>query len=435
MTATTKKLAQDSLGFALGGAARALAMVDAGTTLPKALASSFDATNATGSARGAIQDLCYRSMRCWALSKALMALLLDNAPQQERLGPLICIALGLLADARRPYADHTVVDQAVSACDADRELARAKGLVNAVLRRFLRERDLLLAKALRDEPARYNYPQWWIDMARTHWPAEWQAVLEAGNAHPPLTLRVNRRKTTVESYLQRLAQAGIEGTAIGPLAVRLTHPLPVSEIPGFDEGWASVQDAAAQLVAPLMDLQPGMRVLDACAAPGGKSGHLLETADIELLALDQDAQRLTRVAQNLDRLQLRGALVCGDARQRSWWDGKPFDRILADVPCTASGIVRRHPDIRWLRRPSDARDLARLSSQILDNLWGMLQPGGTLLLVTCSIWPEESELQAEAFAHRHNAVRLPAPGQLLPTQAANSDHDGLFYALLQKPAV
>ena len=163
-----------------------------------------------------------------------------------------------------------------------------------------------------------------------------------------------------------------------------------------------------------------------CAAPGGKSGHLLETADIDLLALDQDPDRLQRVAQNLDRLQLNAAMRCGDARQRDWWDGRPFDRILADVPCTASGIVRRHPDIRWLRRPSDSGDLARLASAILDNLWGMLHPGGKLLLVTCSIWPEESSLPAEAFARRHDAVVLPAPGQLLPTQTLNIDHDGLL---------
>ena len=281
----------------------------------------------------------------------------------------------------------------------------------------------------------YNYPQWWIDKARANWPAEWQALLEAGNAHPPLTLRVNRRKTTVKAYLGLLSQAGIEAMQIGPMAVRMAQPLPVAAIPGFDEGWVSVQDAAAQLAAPLLELQSGMRVLDACAAPGGKSGHLLETADIDLLALDQDPDRLQRVAQNLDRLQLNAAMRCGDARQRDWWDGRPFDRILADVPCTASGIVRRHPDIRWLRRPSDSGDLARLASAILDNLWGMLHPGGKLLLVTCSIWPEESSLPAEAFARRHDAVVLPAPGQLLPTQTLNIDHDGLFYALLQKPAV
>lgn len=438
MSAAGGKLAQDSLAFALGGAARALAMVDAGTALPKALSASFGATRATPSARGAIQDICYRSMRCWGMSKALMAAMVEKAPQQAQLGTLICTALGLLADASRPYADHTIVDQAVAACAADRELARAKGVVNAVLRRFLRERQALMARVLEDEQARWNYPQWWIDKARKDYPHDWQRLLEAGNAHPPLTLRVNRRKISAEDYLGQLARAGIEATLIGPAAIRLTKPVPVTEIPGFGDGWVSVQDAGAQLAAPLMDLNSGMRVLDACAAPGGKSGHMLETADIDLLALDQDAERLERVAQNLQRLQLSAELRQGDARERGWWDGQPFDRILVDVPCTASGIVRRHPDIRWLRRPSDAADLARLAADILDNLWSMLRPGGKLLLVTCSVWPEESTRQADSFAARHQAIRLPAPGQLLPAhdgQQGNSDHDGLFYALLQKPAV
>jgi 16S rRNA (cytosine967-C5)-methyltransferase len=176
-------------------------------------------------------------------------------------------------------------------------------------------------------------------------------------------------------------------------------------------------------------------VLDACAAPGGKSGHLLECADIDLLALDQDGQRLQRVTDNLQRLQLQASLRQGDAASPAWWDGKPFDRILADVPCTASGIVRRHPDIRWLRRKGDAPQLAALSAQILDNLWRMLAPGGKLLFVTCSVWPQESEGQAAAFAVRHQALRLPAPGQLLPVADEHSDHDGLFYALFQKPGL
>ena len=441
MSTAAGKLAQDSLAFALGGAARALAMVDAGTALPKALSVTFNTTRAMPSARGAIQDLCYRSLRCWGLSKALMAALVEKAPQQPQLGPLICAALGLLADASRPYADHTVVDQSVSACAADRDLARAKGMVNAVLRRFLRERPVLMERVLQDEPARWNYPQWWIDKTRTDYPDQWQALLEAGNAHPPLTLRVNHRKISVDDYLVQLSQSGIDATRIGQAAIRLAKPVPVTEIPGFTDGWVSVQDAGAQLAAPLLNASAGMRVLDACAAPGGKSGHLLETADIDLLALDQDAERLERVAQNLQRLHLHAELRQGDARKRDWWDGRLFDRILADVPCTASGIVRRHPDIRWLRRSSDAADLARLASDILDNLWSMLRPGGKLLLVTCSVWPEESSQQADSFVLRHQAIRLPAPGQLLPArpeqagQQGNSDQDGLFYALLQKPAV
>jgi 16S rRNA (cytosine967-C5)-methyltransferase len=176
-------------------------------------------------------------------------------------------------------------------------------------------------------------------------------------------------------------------------------------------------------------------VLDACAAPGGKTGHILECANVELVALDSDAKRLTRIEENLQRLQLDATLKSGDAADRDWWDGRPFDRILADVPCTASGIVRRHPDIRWLRRKGDAAQLATLSARILDNLWQMLRPEGKLLFITCSLWPHESEMQAAAFAMRNNAIRLPAPGQLLPTVGSEQDHDGLFYALFQKAVV
>jgi 16S rRNA (cytosine967-C5)-methyltransferase len=216
--------------------------------------------------------------------------------------------------------------------------------------------------------------------------------------------------------------------------VRLAKPVAVGLIPGFEAGLVSVQDAGAQLAAPLLDVQDGMRVLDACAAPGGKTCHILELADAELTAVDADPKRLLRVEENLQRLGLSATLKAFEAQTRVWWDGQPFDRILADVPCTASGIVRRHPDIRWLRRKGDALQLATLSAKILDNLWQMLRPNGKLLFVTCSLWPQESEAQAAAFAVRHGAIRLDAPGQLLPTGGAGQDHDGLFYALFQKNA-
>jgi 16S rRNA (cytosine967-C5)-methyltransferase len=428
-------LKSDSLAFALLGAANALAAVESGVALPRALALEFDSADMTPGARGAIQDLAYRSMRAWGSSQTLLALLTEKAPQQVRLKTLVCCALALLADTDPAYAPHTVVDQAVVAANSDAELVRAKGMVNAVLRRFLRERESLLAQAVMQETARWNYPQWWIDKARTSWPDKWQSLLAAGNAQAPLTLRVNQRKTTVSDYLAILAQHGMAATQIGTHAVRLTQALPVSRIPFFSEGWVSVQDSAAQLAAPLLDVKDGMRVLDACAAPGGKTGHLLELARPELFALDHDGQRLERVAQNLTRLQLDARLVVGDASLQSWWDGILFDRILADVPCTASGIVRRHPDIRWLRRPADSRQLAKQSSAILDNLWQLLKPSGKLLLVTCSLWPEESVQQADAFAARHQAIRLDAPGQLLPVATADHDQDGLFYALFQKASV
>ncbi len=410
-------------------------MVEAGNALPRALSEVFAVTAAPPASRGAIQDLAYRSMRNWGSSKALLNLMADSPPQQPRLATLILCALALLNETPPYYAAHTVVDQAVAAADADRTLSRAKGLVNAILRRFLREKEALLRELADDPEFRWNYPAWWIDQCRTAWPDQWQSILFSGNSPPPLTLRVNQRKSSIADYMQLLTQHGIAHAQVGPLAVRLVQPVPVSRIPGFAEGLVSVQDAAAQLAAPLLSVEDGMHVLDACAAPGGKTGHLLESADVSLLALDQDAERLKKVADNLARLHLQATLITGDAASQSWWDGKPFDRILADVPCTASGIVRRHPDIRWLRRPEDAGKLARQSAKILDNLWQLLKPGGQLLLVTCSLWPEESALQAQQFAVRHSARPIAAPGQLLPQASDGLDQDGLFYALFQKPSV
>jgi len=429
-------LKPDSLAFALLGAASSLARVRTGTALPQALAEVFQAYDATPQARGAMQDIAYRSMRQLGRSETLLHSMTTKAPEPPMLAGLLCAALALLDPPEAgvpPYEAFTVVDQAVGAAAAHPDFAHAKAMVNAVLRRFLRERDQLLAEALREPLARWNYPQWWIDSVRGAYPDAWEQVLAAGNQQPPLTLRINVRKTSVEQYLQTLAAHGMEARQVGPSAVRLAVPVNVHQIPGFDDGLVSVQDAGAQLAAPLLDVHDGMRVLDACAAPGGKSGHILELAEVELTALDVDARRLQRVAQNLQRLGLSANVTSSPAEARDWWDGNQYDRILADVPCTASGIVRRHPDIRWLRRKSDTHQLATLSAKILDNLWQMLRPDGKLLFVTCSLWPQESEAQAAAFAVRHGAVRLDAPGQLLPRSSAGQDHDGLFYALFQKP--
>jgi 16S rRNA (cytosine967-C5)-methyltransferase len=434
---STKKLVRpDSLAYSLLGAAYAVAQVRDGAALPQALTRIFAKTNASAQARGAMQDIAYRTMRQRGRVDALIPLLANKPPQPPLLHALLDCALTLIVNAEdAAYDAFTVVDQSVTAASGDADIAHAKGMVNAVLRRFLRERSELLQQVMESPEAAWNFPAWWIEATKSAYPRDWQAILAAGNSAPPLTLRVNRRKTTVEDYLRILAGNAMAATQIGPHAVRLAQPVPVSQIPGFAEGLVSVQDAAAQLAAPLLDLQDGMRVLDACAAPGGKTGHILECANVDLIALDQDAARLPRIEQNLQRLQMNASLQLGDASGSAWWDKKSFDRILADVPCTASGIVRRHPDIRWLRRRGDATQLASLSAQILDNLWQMLKPGGKLLFVTCSVWPQESEAQAAAFAVRKQAVRLAAPGQLLPTAGEQDDHDGLFYALFQKPAV
>ncbi|MFZ1180884.1 MAG: 16S rRNA (cytosine(967)-C(5))-methyltransferase RsmB [Herbaspirillum sp.] len=440
MNVTQLSLPSDSLAYGLHGAAQAITSVRAGTALPQALARLFTQNGMTPQARGAIQDLSHLSMRRLGVADSLLNLLTDKPLQPRMLHSLLTCALSLLVEEKDPaYPVFTVVNQTVEAAAADGRMRHARGVVNAILRRFLRERATLLAQAQKNPPGAWNYPAWWIDRLKNVYPEQWQAILRAGNTPPPLTLRVNRRKTSVLAYVQALAVQGIGTCQVGPDAVRLDRPTPVARIPGFAGGLVSVQDAAAQLAAPLPDVQDGMRVLDACAAPGGKTGHLLECADIDLLALDHDPRRLCRIEENLQRLQLKATLRTGDARygangstDQCWWDEKPFDRILADVPCTASGIVRRHPDIRWLRRQTDTAQLAALSVQILDNLWQMLKPQGKLLLVTCSLWPQESEDQATAFAQRNQAIRLPAPGQLLPMACMETDHDGLFYALFQK---
>ncbi|WP_229507046.1 16S rRNA (cytosine(967)-C(5))-methyltransferase RsmB [Pseudoduganella rivuli] len=426
----------DSLAFALLGAAAAVVRVREGMALPQALAIVFNDTQATPQARGAIQDIAYRAMRKLGWSDALVGIMAPKAPE-PMVGALLACALPLMmkdADGSEAYSQFTVVDQTVTAAGAHPDTARAKSMMNAVLRRFQRERKELLETLEGNSVAQWNYPQWWIDAVITAYPKDWQAVLAAGNEAPPLTLRVNARRATVADYLNTLEEAGIAATQVGRYAVRLAKPVGVHQIPGFDDGVVSVQDAGAQLAAPLLDVQNGMRVLDACAAPGGKTCHILELADVDMTALDADAKRLERVGENLQRLGFSAQLQPAEAQHDSWWDGKLFDRIVADVPCTASGIVRRHPDIRWLRRKSDTLQLATLSREILDNLWKMLAPNGKLLFVTCSLWPQESEAQAAVFAVRHGATRLDAPGQLLPTGGAEQNHDGLYYALFQKDA-
>lgn len=435
------ELKPDSLAFCLTGAAQAVAYVLEGTALPQALARVFTQTTALPQARGAIQDIAYRTMRQVGRVDALLKAMTNRPPEPALLYGLLCCALTLLVgndgDETAAYEEFVVVDQAVNAASSSPHMVFAKGMVNAVLRRYLREKEELLKLVMKQPAAAWNYPQWWVDQCKAAYPQDWQAILTCANYAPPLTLRVNRRSGTVAAYLQLLANHHISASQIGPDAVRLAKPVSVTNIPGFEAGMVSVQDAAAQLAAPLLDVQNGMRVLDACAAPGGKTGHLLELADIQLTALDTDATRIQRIHENLARLKLYATIKEGDAARTNWWDNQPYDRILADVPCTASGVVRRHPDSRWLRRKTDTAQLAALSARILDNLWSMLKPGGKMLMVTCSIWPQESEAQAAAFVARHAALRLEAPGQLLPTRAITSEssneHDGLFYALFQKP--
>lgn len=387
--------------------------------------------------RAALQDMAYGTLRFLGEVDGVLAKLLERPLKDDRIRHLLRVALYQLAYTRA--APHAVVDHAVRACLALR-LPAAKGLVNAVLRSFLRQREPALAAARRTEAGRYSHPQWWIDKLRAQYPQHYREMLQQANTHPPLTLRVNRRRSTVEQYVARLTAAGMSGRALGGSAVMLERAVPVSRIPGFMEGDVSVQDAAAQEAASYLDLEPGLRVLDACAAPGGKTAHVLEYADVELLAVDTDAKRLERVQSNLTRLCLHARLTCADAADpHTWWDGRPYARILADVPCSASGVVRRHPDIKWLRRPDDIARFAERQRGILDALWQLLGSDGKLLYVTCSVFFEENNDQIERFLERHHDARrlsLPGPhtdvqrlaGQILPDET----HDGFFYALLQK---
>jgi 16S rRNA (cytosine967-C5)-methyltransferase len=419
-------------------AAQAVESVLAGRSLDAALAAVWRGhARMEPRSRPVIQDLAYGTLRFLARLEALLDSLLDRPLEDARLRALLLVALYQLEHTRA--AAHAVVDNAVRAASV-LGLGSAKGLVNAVLRNFLRRRAPLAARALKKETARYCHPQWWIDKLRDQYPSHYTAVLEAGNEHPPLALRVNARRTTLVDYLALLARHGVEGETCGATAVRLTKPLPAERIPGFAEGLVSVQDPAAQLAAPLLDARDGMRVLDACAAPGGKSTHILELAAVVLTALDSDGARLERVRSNLARLGLEARVARGDACEPGgWWDGTPYDRILADVPCSASGIVRRHPDIKWLRRATDIAQFARTQCRMLDALWQLLSSGGKLLYATCSVFQEENSEQIAAFLERHrdatrlslaaadNNTRQPA-GQLLP----DGRHDGFFYALLQK---
>lgn len=397
--------------------------------------------------RPGVQSLVYRVLRSLGRAEALRRLL---APKKPPLAAdaLLCTALALAwQEQDAPYEVFTLVNQAVEAAKRTESTRAQASFINACLRRFLRERDALVQHTEQDPVAVWNHPAWWIKRLQKDYPDSWQAILQANNRQAPMTLRVNLRKTDLATYLGTLQRAGIEARSAGRYGVTLAKPLPVHEIPGFEQGWVSVQDAAGQMAAPLLlqGLGTGLQVLDACAAPGGKTAHLLEIADCQVTALDIDPVRCTRIGQTLQRLGLQARILAADAGQPAqWWDGEPFDAILLDAPCTASGIVRRHPDVRWLRRESDVAQLAAIQARLLKALWPLLKPGGRLLYCTCSVFKAEGEAQIQTFlAHNTQARLLPSPGHLLPyfpvgggtvTDNQVSDHDGFYFALLEKCA-
>ena len=420
---TVSGLAVDSLGFSLLLAARALALVRAGRSLNDALGTLADQPAV---ARSAAQDIIYGVLRAYGRGDFILDCLMSKPLTHEETQALLLAALYRLDT--RPGSEPMVVDQAVAAAG---ELVNGtlKPVVNGVLRNYLRQRDSLLAEVQADDVAHHQHPAWWLARLRRAFRSDWPDIVAAGNTAPPMTLRINTRKISVDDYLDALRELGTSAEKIGSVGLRLAVPMGVERLPGFAEGWVSVQDGGAQRAAELLDPPPGARVLDACAAPGGKTAHLLERGDIKVVALDIDVTRTRRISDNLERLGLRAEVHTADCVAiDDWWDGQAFDAILADVPCSASGVARRHPDIKTLRRESDIRVLARTQTAILDSLWRLLKPGGRLLYATCSVFGEENEGQIDAFLVRQTDARRIAEERWLPDAA----HDGFYYALLEK---
>jgi len=401
--------------------------------------------------RPGVQALMFQVLRQLGRAQALRAQLASRAPPPLP-DALLCTALALAWDPdHAPYEPHTLVNQAVEAAKNTRTLQANASFLNACLRRFLRERDALVRATDGDVQAQWNHPAWWVKRVQVDHPAHWQEMLLANNQAAPMTLRVNTQRISRDAMQARWQAAGVASHTVGEQGLVLGQARAVRDIPGFEEGLCSVQDAAAQCAAQLLLTglaaahKGGMRVLDACAAPGGKTAHLLEMlpANAQVTALDIDPKRCERVTDNLARLGLHANVNAADAAlPKTWWNGDAFDGILLDAPCTASGIVRRHPDVRWLRRESDIAQLAAIQKNLLKRLWPMVRPGGRLLYCTCSVFKAEGDDQLKTFLeHNTDARLLPSLGHLRPqnnhqvatlTDNLAGDHDGFYYALLEK---
>ncbi len=415
------RLPLNSLAFALLQAARIDTAVFGGQSLAEGLLSRVDVV-----ARPAVQDLVYGSLRAYGRGDFFLSRLLERPLASDEVRALLLVAIYRLET--RPDATHTVVDQAVSAAG---EVAGGnfRGLVNGVLRNFLRQQVALRTALEADPVAASMHPDWWLARLQAAFPQDWMGIVEAGNLPPPMGLRVNVRRISRDDYLSKLLDAGIAAKVVGESGLALEKPVSVDALPGFADGFVSVQDPGAQLAATLLDPAPGSHVLDACAAPGGKTAHLLERCDLDLLALDLKPSRCRRIAEGLSRLRLTARIEAADcAKLTAWWDGRPFDAVLADVPCTASGVVRRNPDAKWLRREDDIAGFAAAQARILDAMWQVVRPGGKLLYVTCSVFPAENGDQIGRFLKRQPDAHRCHEEQLLPT----AEHDGFFYCLLEK---
>ncbi len=394
--------------------------------------------------RAFLQQLCYGVLRFLPRLEACAARHLERPLKARDVDIRAILLLGLYQVIYLRTPDHAAVSEAVTLAQ---EVGKpwAKGVINAVLRAFLREREQTLASVDRDEAVALAHPRWLLEMLKADWPDEYRAIMEANNRQPPMALRINRRRTDRDAWLQRARSEGLEGEAapFTESGVVLARSAEVTGLPGFAAGEVSVQDAAAQLAAGLLDLHPGQRVLDACAAPGGKTAHIAEREPdlAELVAVDVEEERLRKVEENLQRLGLDARLVLGDASEpSSWWDGRPFDRILLDAPCSATGVIRRHPDIKVLRQPDDIPKVVVKQQQILESMWSLLSPGGILLYATCSVLKRENVQQVTEFIDKHpDARELPIAGawgrgmsagrQILPGE---HQMDGFYYACLRK---
>ena len=469
---------QAPLSEILHAASRTIVRLLAGHRLSESITDAARIHGLHGRSRAALQDMSFETTRRLGWAQALASLLNNKRPDNELycLQLVALVQLEITLGSERPARHPAVlVDQAVIAARSGNNHPGRGAFLNATLRRFQRERASLNQSLMGDCCAQFNLPAWWLTRLQLDHPQSWQSIVLTQSLAAPLTLRVNRRRADRDQLLRTFRDQGLAAQPIGPEGIALARSQDVTALAGFAQGWFSVQDAGAQLAAHLLDVKPGQRILDACSAPGGKTAHLLELYDsIELLALDSDAKRLIRVHENLERLGLRTETRVADAADTSaWWDGRPFERILLDTPCTASGIVRRHPDIPWLRKRGDIATLVDQQWRLLNALWPLLRPGGKLLYATCSVFPAEGAQVVKGVVQRNpdasvlnldwnwtagmnSPTSLPKPGvvvpaatadaamlQFLPTRSSSMDadgsslardHDGFFYALLQKRA-
>lgn len=431
------KLQPDSLAWAMKTAATCVTDVIAfGRSLTAVLAGLRQQVLPANAVRAQAIDLTYATLRRYRRGDVELSLLLDRPTAEDELRSLLRVALCWLE--MHPEKSHVGVDQAVEAA-ATLSGGRYRGFVNAILRRALRERAQLDAAIVADDEADWQYPAWWLQRLKADWPDTWETIAVGGNRKPPMGLRANLLRVEMPTYRQQLVDAGIAVASAqagdAETAILLEQPQAAETLPGFAQGLVAVQDLGAQQAATLLAVQPGMRVLDACAAPGGKAAHLLETAAIELTAVEADSERCAALTRALDPSRFPADrtinVICADATEtHAAWAKRPFDAILLDAPCSGSGVAGRHPDAKWLRRPEDIDALAHAQSRLLRALWPLLKPGGQLLYGTCSVFAQENQQQIEHFLRETKDARLQRQVQLVP----DTRHDGFYYALLCKAA-